>query len=448
MSIPTLTAARIYQGQLEGKSGEEGQLFWEQFPYSGLSKTWCLDKQVADSACTSTAYMCGVKTKYATLGINGHVEFGVCSTQLNKTNHVNSILKLAQDQGRSAGIVTTMRVTHASPAGAYAHSAHRDWESDHDIKKYLKENYTQECMDIATQLITQDPGNKFSNKFSVIMGGGRQKFLPNGTIDEEHGEGQRQDNINLIEEWKKDKANRGLNYLYGWNKTMIDEINQHPEKYDSVLGLFESSHMKFHLDASPDTEPTLAEMTEAAIKILSKNKEGFVLFVEGGLIDSAHHMTQATIALDETVELAKAVKAGYDLTSENETLIIVTSDHSHTMSVSGYPKRGNKIQGINTERGKDNLPYMTLSYANGPSYKNPSSSLKRHKIKKDEITDVHYQFPSTVPREDETHGGDDVAIFTNGPWAHLFSGTIEQSSIPHLLAYAACIKPNSHCDNQ
>ncbi|XP_044003952.1 membrane-bound alkaline phosphatase-like [Aphidius gifuensis] len=436
MSIPTLTAARIYQGQLEGKSGEEGQLFWEQFPYSGLSKTWCLDKQVADSACTSTAYMCGVKTKYATLGINGHVEFGVCSTQLNKTNHVNSILKLAQDQGRSAGIVTTMRVTHASPAGAYAHSAHRDWESDHDIKKYLKENYTQECMDIATQLITQDPGNKFS----VIMGGGRQKFLPNGTMDEENREGQRQDNINLIKEWKKDKANRGLNYLYGWNKAMIDEINRHPERYDSVLGLFESTNMKFHLEASPNTEPTLTEMTEAAIKILSKNKEGFVLFVEGGLIDHAHHSNYATIALDETVEFAKAVKAGYEATSQDDTLIVVTADHSHTMSIAGYPKRGNKIQGINFN--EDGLPYSTLNYAIGPGYKQSNEHITQN-----ETDNIRFKFPSLIKRKEGTHGGDDVAIFSSGPWAHLFTGSIEQSLIPHLLAHAACLTPDSHCSN-
>lgn len=56
------------------------------------------------------------------------------------------------------------------------------------------------------------------------------------------------------------------------------------------------------------------------------------------------------------------------------------------MTVAGYPKRGNKIQGINTERGNDNLPYMTLSYANGPGYKNSSSSSKRYKIKKNETS--------------------------------------------------------------
>ncbi|KAF7994404.1 hypothetical protein HCN44_003876 [Aphidius gifuensis] len=432
MSIPTLMAARTYQGQLEGKSGEEGQLFWEQFPYSGLSKTWCLDKQVADSACTSTAYMCGVKSKYATLGINGHVKRGVCSTQLNKTNHVDSILKWAQDHGKSAGIVTTTRVTHASPAGGYAHSANRDWESDNDMLKKSKNRKTK-CKDIATQLITQDPGNKFS----VIMGGGRRGFIPKELIDEEGKRGHRQDNINLIDEWKKDKANRGLNYLYGWNKTMIDEINQHPEKYDSVLGLFESSHMKYHLEASPDTEPTLAEMTEAAIKILSKNKEGFVLFVEGGRIDHAHHSTYATIALDETVELAKAVKAGYEATSQDDTLIIVTADHAHTMSIAGYPK----------PLDDDGLPYMTLSYANGPGYKSPDNSGDRYDISHDDIDDARYEFPSMVPLSSETHGGDDVAIFSTGPWSHLFTGTIEQSSIPHLLAYAGCIAPKSHCDD-
>lgn len=373
--------------------------------YLKYFKTWCLDKQVADSACTSTAYMSGVKTNFGTLGINGHVVLGDCLSQMNTSNHVDSILKWAQDAGKSVGFVTTTRVTHASPAGSYAHSADRDWESDKDILKDLGDDDSNVCKDIALQLITQDPGNKFN----VIMGGGRRAFIPKNIIDEEGDKGHRGDAKNLIDQWKKDKASSGKNYLYGWNKTMVDEIINHPEKYDYVLGLFESSHMRYHLEASKETEPTLEEMTEAAIKILKKNDKGFVLFVEGnknypkvkqfyfffynyysffflgGRIDHAHHDTYATIALDETVELAKAVKTGREMTSEDDTLIIVTADHAHTMTVAGYPKRGNKIQGMNTKYGDDDLPYMTLSYANGPGYKKPGKHGKRYDISQDDI---------------------------------------------------------------
>lgn len=124
--------------------------------------------------------------------------------------------------------------------------------------------------------------------------------------------------------------------------------------------------MKFHLKADASIQPTLAEMTKKAIDILKKEENGFFLFVEGGLIDAAHHKTIARLALDETVEFSKAVQQAVDMTSEDDTLIIVTSDHSHTMTMAGYPERGNDISGLSGSLGINKLPYTTLSYANGP----------------------------------------------------------------------------------
>lgn len=119
---------------------------------------------------------------------------------------------------------------------------------------------------------------------------------------------------------------------------------------------------------------------------------GFV----GGRIDHGHHYAQAMKALDETVQFSNAVKRAVELTSREDTLIVVTSDHAHTMSISGYPDRGNPIGGLNSivsEVGKcvnrvllfsdskidsyatkmhpnlDKLPTTTLSYANGPGYR-------------------------------------------------------------------------------
>jgi len=133
-----------------------------------------------------------------------------------------------------------------------------------------------------------------------------------------------------------------------------------------VSGLFESKHMKYHLKANASIQPTLAEMTRKAIEILKKEENGFFLFVEGGLIDAAHHETVARLALDETVEFSKAVQQAVDMTSEDDTLIVVTSDHSHTMTMAGYPVRGNDILSLSGSLGIDELPYTTLSYANGP----------------------------------------------------------------------------------
>lgn len=86
----------------------------------------------------------------------------------------------------------------------------------------------------------------------------------------------------------------------------------------------------------------------------------------GGRIDHAHHDSLAHLALDETVEYSKAVKRARTLTNEEDTLIVVSSDHAHTMTVAGYPSRGNDILGlVDTTTGADGIPYTTISYANG-----------------------------------------------------------------------------------
>lgn len=140
-------------------------------------------------------------------------------------------------------------------------------------------------------------------------------------------------------------------------------------KFHVYTGLFASSHMSYNLLANKSQEPTLVEMTEAAIKVLSKGDAGYYLFVEGGLIDWAHHVNMAQLALDETVMLSKAVSRAVELTSREDTLIVVTSDHSHTMTINGYPYRGSDILGHPNIAFSDKMPYSTLSYANGPSFR-------------------------------------------------------------------------------
>lgn len=91
--------------------------------------------------------------------------------------------------------------------------------------------------------------------------------------------------------------------------------------------------------------------------------------IPGGRIDHAHHDSLAHLALDETVEYSKAVKKAKSLTSEEDTLIVVSSDHAHTMTVAGYPSRGNDILGtVDTAKGMDGKAYTTISYANGRAH--------------------------------------------------------------------------------
>lgn len=107
-----------------------------------------------------------------------------------------------------------------------------------------------------------------------------------------------------------------------------------------LMGLFEQSDCRYNLDILNENithmEPTLSEMVVKAIDILSKDENGFFLFVEGGRIDHAHHGAMPHIALDETIEFDKAISLVRKRFSEEDTLIVVSADHAHTMTYAGY----------------------------------------------------------------------------------------------------------------
>lgn len=214
MSIPTLAATRVYNG------GEDEFLSFEKFPHIGMSKTYCVDYQTADSACTATAYLTGVKGNYGTAGVNGKVQRYNCETGMDTANHVDSIANWAMNAGKSAGLVTTTRVTHASPSGVYAHTANRDWESDSDVLEHCSTSENKP-IDIASQLINGEVGKKLK----VILGGGRREFLDKSLTDEENTPGDRSDGKNLIDEWKAHRQEENVNFSYVWNKVNIYKLN-------------------------------------------------------------------------------------------------------------------------------------------------------------------------------------------------------------------------------
>lgn len=334
-----------------------------------------MDSQVADSACSATAYLCGVKANIGTIGVNGNVPLDDWEQSQNKSNQVPSIARWSQLKNKRTGVITTTRITHATPTGSYASTANRNWESDHDISKDGVDPTLVD--DIAEQLIRGDTGKNFN----VILGGGRQKFLPKDVKDEEGDKGERRDGVNLIEEWKEAKAN--LNSQYIWSRSELLDVN--PDT-DYLLGLFESSHCNYNLERDEE-DPSFTEMVEAAIKVLSKGNEGFFLLAEGGRIDHGHHDTMALKALDETSEFSKAIKRAVELTNSDDTLIVVTADHAHTMSYSGYANRGNDIFAA-AGNADDDLPYSTLTYANGPGFR-PEENGHRHDIGSDDTRKFH-----------------------------------------------------------
>ena len=131
MSIGTVTAARILAGQQQGRSGEENSLSFGLFPFTGLAKTYNVNAQTPDSAGTMTAIISGVKTDFGVIGVDENIVRGDCATQAG--NELVTALELAEIAGLSTGIVTTARITHATPAATYAKSADRNWEDISDM---------------------------------------------------------------------------------------------------------------------------------------------------------------------------------------------------------------------------------------------------------------------------------------------------------------------------
>ncbi len=448
MGVTTVTAARILAGQQRGEPGEENLLSFEHFPYVALSKTYNTNQQTPDSAGTMSAIMTGEKTRAGLIAVDATVRRNDCAAA--RGHAVHTLLELAEQEGRSTGIVTTTRLTHATPAATYAHLPERDWEGDSEMPAAA---LAAGCKDIAAQLIDFPYGDGPE----VAMGGGRRYFLPATASDPESAteHGSRRDGRDLTAEWLATR--RGAAYV--WNQAQFDTLDITHTQH--LLGLFDASHMQYEADRSQDPagEPSLSEMTARAIEILRKNRRGYFLMVEAGRIDHAHHAGNAYRALTDTIELSRAVSTARAMTSANDTLIIVTADHSHVFTMAGYPTRGNPILGkvvANDEFGQpeskpkladDGKPYTTLGYLTGPGYafdkEMVQSSRKRkpHAGRAQNLTDIdttdrRFYQQSLVPLASETHGGEDVTVYADGPGAYLVHGVMEQNVIYHIMRQA------------
>lgn len=236
-------------------------------------QTYCSNAQVPDSACTATAYLCGVKTNIIEIGVSAAVNFNNCTASQDPANRLTSIAEWAQNAGKSTGIVTTTSLTHASPSGAYAKTANRMWECDTDVESYGVDSST--CIDMATQLITQVPGKNFD----IMFGGGMGKFLPSSIQDPHGNPGERSDGTNLLSRWQ---AQHPGGVLVS-NRKQLLSVNV--SAVSSIIGLFQTQLMKFHHEADADYQPTLAELTEVAINKLSQNENGYFVFIEGEFDD-------------------------------------------------------------------------------------------------------------------------------------------------------------------
>lgn len=477
MSLTTVAAARILEGQRKGAPGEENRLSWEDFPDTALSRTYNTNSQTPDSAGTASAMATGVKTRLGVLGVGQQATRGDCAQ--GKAARVLTLWELAAASGMATGVVTTTPVTDATPASTYAHTTERNWQNDSDMPAAA---LAAGCVDSARQLIETPPGRRPD----VVMGGGRKDFMPITVHDPEYPDqmGERRDGRDLVAEWQqRNPAGR-----YVWNAAQLAAA---PSR-GPLLALFEPDVMHYAHDRTRDAagEPTLVEMTRAAITRLSRlsadqGAHGFVLMVEGGRIDHAHHAGNAYRALVETIALSDAVRVATEMTSFEDTLILVTADHSHTLTFSGYPRRGNpilgKVHGGSREstatlepaqlaRDAIGLPYTTLSYANGPGYAGASdqqaqgakflrkrpATIQPSTSGRPDLTDLDTEDPdylqeALIPMRSEAHGGDDVGIWAQGPGSSAVRGSVEQNTIFHFLLQATprlrgALCANGNCD--
>ncbi|WAG08497.1 alkaline phosphatase [Aeromonas jandaei] len=411
MGLNTLTAVRIYG------VGEEGSLTIDTLPETAFIKTFSHDSQVTDSAPSMSAYMTGVKSNNGVISMDSDAtQESNCSKSAGKP--ATTLLELAKAAGRGTGVVTTTRVTHATPAATYAHLCNRDLEAD-----------------IAAQLVPGGAGYNSALKggVDVVLGGGSSFFLPKAD------KGKREDGRNLISEMK------AKGYQFAGN---LDELNK-AEAGKPLLGLFGASHMKYDLDR-PASEPSLAQMTLAAIKQLKEKKQGYFLMVEGGRIDHALHDTNAKRALQDTLAFDNAIKATLDEVKKTDpelknTLIVVTADHDHTLVLNGYAKRTGKttadnpgVLGLvkNYETGEpskdaDGMPYTIIGFGNGYNrVDGPRSSVAPLDDATVSANDYHQEVVVKVGEiGNETHGGTDVFLGAIGRGADSFHGSLDNTAV-------------------
>lgn len=392
MGIEQVNLGRIYKGD---------ELHMDKFDYTGTASTYSANpendenKWVTDSAAAGTALATGEKTYH-----------GAISVGLNQ-QPIETILEKSQKNKKSTGLVTTTRITHATPACFSAHNIHRDNENE-----------------IAEDLL--------EHEVDVILGGGKANFL-----NQEDG-GKREDGKNLI----KEAENIGYNYVD--KKEDLGKIED-----GKVLGLFNDSHINYKFDRNA-SEPNLSEITEKAIEILSKNNEGFFLMVEGGRIDHAAHANDPATVASELIDFDEAVKVAHEFAKKDEeTLVIVTADHeTGGLSIGANDKYEYHPEVLKGQKKSLEFLLDTLTIKNyktliekelGVNDLNKKEESELEAALKDKNNDKVLEILSKIMSiksntgwTSTVHTGVDVPVKAYGPDANLFSKHLDNTDIPKL----------------
>ncbi|GAB4353335.1 MAG: alkaline phosphatase [Candidatus Abyssubacteria bacterium] len=441
MSVDVIGLARQYARSVEAR-----ELWMEKLMSEGhlaLVDVSPLKKAVTDSAAAATALASGEKT------LNGRVSVGP------QGQNLTTILELAKRDSRGTGLVTTTRLSHATPACFAAHLTNRNAEAK-----------------IAEQMLAAE--------IDVLLGGGLAAWIPKGAKASDFGslsalagadtKSGRNDTLNLLEQASR-KAYRLI--------TNREELLA-SDGTGKLLGLFAASHLPYALDRQPEdlaNVPSLAEMTSAALEYLSQDNRGFFLMVEGGRIDHAAHNNDVAAMLAETIDFDEAVGVALAFAKQHpHTLLLITADHA-----TGAPALSARYSD-ETEKtlypGDDELKkigrqdasfeYMMLALSKQPSVENLLNLVRSHAGI--EITGEQARFildagpisPFHVikPRYRKfgyrmlalgqvlgveygttwataEHSAAPVLLITYGPRAHLMHGYVENTDIFKLMKTAA-----------
>jgi alkaline phosphatase len=441
MTMANRTAARILaKGIREGKY--YGKLSFDDMPYTALIGTSGVDSIVTDSANSMSAYTTGHKSSVNALGV-------YAARNANNFEHpkVETIAELLKRRtGMAVGVVSDAEVQDATPAGVVAHTRRR---AD---KPEITEMF-------------------FMSKVDVLMGGGSAYFLPQGAPGS-----KRKDGNDFVALFKRD------GYAYATtDREMKDAAAQSATK--KLLGLFHPDNMDGALDrhvlkqntvSKYPEQPDVADMTRAAIEVLSRNQDGFFLMVEAALIDKFNHPLDWERAVYDTIMLSNAVQVAKDFAAKrNDTLIIVTPDHTHGLAIVGTvddAKPGADMRdkvGTYADAGYPNYPApdkdgyppsidvsrrLAIFFADYPdhyeTYKPKLDGTFEPAVKDDAtkgfVANDKYKganaqlFGGNLPRSSDVgvHSADDGVLNAMGPGAEKFHGFMDNTEVFRVMAEA------------
>lgn len=365
----------------------------------GMMRTDSANSEVTDSAAAGTAMATGEKTN------NGMISMSPEGEKLD------TILEAAEERKLSTGLVATSTITHATPAVFASHVDDRNNE-----------------VAIAPQILEND--------VDVILGGGKNFFLP----ESEDGKQEK----NLIQEAKDD------GYTFVENSKALSNVKKEDDK---LLGLFAGESMAPELDREESKQPSLSEMTDAAINVLKKDKDGFFLMVEGSQIDWAGHAHDAAWAMTDAAAFEDAVETAVEFAKKNEnTLVVVAADHdTGGMSVGGYGEYDANLEilrdvtatgdfmaeALNEERS--NIKDVVKEHAKLDLTEEEVSEIKNADEAANAINEVISK-RALVGWTSTEHTGTDVPLYAFGPQADLFAGLHNNTELPHLFAEVLEIK--------